>query len=124
MRLQSDAQFHCPANRLARRLAGLGWPVWRYEFDQPVSAPGLTAHAHELPYLFEGREVGGGVRLQDYWVALARWGDPNVGADHADRPAWPRVDESKPVTLRFDADATRLGPGLPRDAFCTAMIRY
>ncbi|WP_298199853.1 carboxylesterase family protein [Novosphingobium sp.] len=124
LRLQSDAQFHCPANRLARRLAGLGWPVWRYEFDQPVSPPGLTAHAHELPYLFEGREVGGGVRLQDYWVALARWGDPNGGADGADRPTWPRVDEGKPVTLRFDPDATRPGPGLPRDSYCTAMIRY
>ena len=124
LRMQSDAQFHCPANRLARLLAGLGWPVWRYEFDQPVGEHGLTAHAHELAYLFDGRRIGGGVRLQDYWIALARWGDPNGAANHAGRPWWPRVDDGHPVTLRFDPDATRLGPGLPRDAFCAATARY
>ena len=124
LRMQSDAQFHCPANRLARALTGLGWPVWRYEFDQPVGTDGLTAHAHELAYLFEGRRVAGGVRLQDYWVALARWRDPNGRLQGADRPAWPQVDDGRPVTLRFDPDATRLAPGLPRDAFCAATVRY
>ena len=42
MRIQSDAEFHCPADRLADLLASHGWPVWRYEFESAKTAASLA----------------------------------------------------------------------------------
>ena len=76
LRLQSDAEFHCPMDRLADLMASNGWPVWFYEFDVGENG-GLTRHAYEIGFVFERRPVGGGARMQDYWAALALTGDPN-----------------------------------------------
>ncbi|WP_052507671.1 carboxylesterase/lipase family protein [Sphingomonas hengshuiensis] len=119
LRMQSDAQFHCPANRMAALLTARGWPVWRYEFDVGPTG-GLTSHAAEIGYIFGGRPVGGGVSVLDYWSALALHGDPNAAIDSTPtRPAWPSLAQGSERTLRFGGQSTEVAKGLPRAAFCS-----
>lgn len=118
LRFTSDAEFICPANRLASHLAGLGWKVWRYEFDG--SDPDkLTAHAREIGYVM-GRKPVGGVQMQDYWVALAKGLDPNAPlGDASSRLKWPQLTVKRPTTLKFGNEATKAERGQPRSAFCS-----
>ncbi|MCJ2187687.1 carboxylesterase/lipase family protein [Novosphingobium beihaiensis] len=120
LRMQSDAMFHCPANRMANLLAAKGWPVWRYEFDVgDKSQGGLTRHAYEVGYVFDGKPVGGGVSMLDYWTALAIDGDPNAKTrTSAPRPLWKPLAKGKTFTLHFGETATKLSKGLPRSSFC------
>lgn len=118
MRIQSDGEFICPANRLAEFLAGKGWPVWRYEFDMGENG-GLTRHAYEIGFVLDRKPVGGGVQMQDYWAALAIAGDPNARlADAAKRPRWEQTSAARPRTLKFGEAATVLENTAPRAAFC------
>ncbi|GGC02559.1 carboxylic ester hydrolase [Novosphingobium endophyticum] len=118
LRMQSDAQFHCPANRLAGLLTREGWPVWRYEFDIGENG-GLTRHAYEVSYVFDAKPAGGGARMQDYWVALAMAGDPNAPiASAGKRPEWKRLTRSHSRTLHFAEKTTVMAKGLPRQDFC------
>jgi para-nitrobenzyl esterase len=118
LRMQSDAEFHCPTDRLADLMASHGWPVWRYEFDVGENA-GLTRHAYEIGWVFERKALPGGVAMQDYWAALAVSGDPNGKAGRAAaRPAWQRWDPKHPLQMAFGQQKTALEPGKPRAAFC------
>jgi para-nitrobenzyl esterase len=118
LRMQSDAQFHCPTDRLADLLASHGWPVWRYEFDVGENG-GLTRHAYEIAWVFERKPLGGGVAMQDYWAALAVTGDPNGKAGRtAVRPKWQRWEPAHPRQMAFGQEATAMEPGEPRAAFC------
>ena len=118
LRMQSDAQFHCPANRLADLLLSKGWPVWRYEFDVGDNG-GLTRHAYEVSFVFGRKAAGGGAQMQDYWAALALAGDPNASTPlNAKRPRWDRLTAAKPVTLVFGNDKTVQVQGQPRSAMC------
>jgi para-nitrobenzyl esterase len=118
LRLESDAQFHCPTDRLADLLASHGWPVWRYEFDVGENG-GLTSHAYELAWVFERKPLPGGVAMQDYWTALAVSRDPNGDAGRAAaRPQWPRWDPAAPRQMAFGQQQTAVEPGKPRAPFC------
>jgi para-nitrobenzyl esterase len=118
LRMQSDAEFHCPTDRLADLLASHGWPVWRYEFDVGENG-GLTRHAYEVSWDFERKALPGGVAMQDYWAALAVTGDPNGKAGRtAARPAWQRWDPAKPLQMAFGPQQTAMEAGKPRAAFC------
>lgn len=104
--IATDATFRCPAGRMAAALARTGGPVWRYEFDGAPDG-GMTRHAIEIPYIFERQPIGG-LRLQDYWVAFARRGDPNaVGL-----PSWPRYDGQAQRHLTFDDRGATAGARL------------
>lgn len=120
LRMQSDAMFHCPANRLASLLAANGWPVWRYEFDVGDRAQGgRTRHAFEVGYVFDDKPVGGDVSMLDYWTALAIAGDPNANTPTSKvRPAWKPLMKRQSYTLHFGEAATTLEKGLPRAPFC------
>lgn len=118
LRMQSDAQFHCPANRLADLLASKGWPVWRYEFDVGENG-GLTRHAYEISFVFDDKPVGGGARMLDYWAALAITGNPNGPlANATPRPRWEMTMPKRPRSLKFGQDETVLEKGQPRSAYC------
>lgn len=118
LRLQSDAQFHCPANRLALLLASHRWPVWRYEFDQPGPL-GVTAHALDVGYVFDGKTMAGGASLQDYWVAFAQRRNPDAARGGGSLlPVWSRVTSARPLTILFEPERTTVASTLPRQDFC------
>jgi para-nitrobenzyl esterase len=118
MRIQSDGEFHCPADRLADLLAANGWPTWFYEFDVGENG-GLTRHAYEVGFVFDRKPVGGGARMQDYWAALAVTGDPNGSTEIAEaRPRWDRWQPHRPRQMLFGQDQTAMIPGKPRAQFC------
>jgi para-nitrobenzyl esterase len=118
LRMQSDAEFHCPTDRLADLLASRGWPVWRYEFDVGENG-GLTRHAFEIGWVFQRKPVGGGVAMQDYWAALAVSGDPNGrAARSAPRPQWQRWEPGHPSQMAFGEQRTSMERGKPRAEFC------
>jgi para-nitrobenzyl esterase len=118
LRMQSDAEFHCPTDRLADLLANHGWPVWRYEFDVGENG-GLTRHAYEVSWDFERKPLPGGVAMQDYWAALAVAGDPNGTAGRtAARPPWQRWDPKRPRQMAFGPHQTAMEAGKPRAPFC------
>jgi len=124
LRLQSDGEFHCPADRLADLLASKGWPVWFYEFDVGENR-GLTRHAYEIGFVFGRNPVGGGVQMQDYWAALALTGDPNGATDSGQpRPRWERWDPERPRQLAFGQDETAMIAGKPRAQFCAFADKY
>jgi para-nitrobenzyl esterase len=118
LRLQSDGEFHCPADRLADLLAQNGWPTWFYEFDVGENG-GLTRHAYEIGFVFGRQPVGGGVQMQDYWAALAVTGDPNGKTlISQNRPDWPRWNPQRPRQMAFGQAQTGIVEGKPRAQFC------
>ncbi len=124
LRLQSDAEFHCPADRLADLMAANGWPVWFYEFDVGEDG-GLTRHAYEIGFVFARQPVGDGVRMQDYWAALATAGDPNgKTAISQDRPRWERWTLDRPRQMEFGQNRTAMAEGKPRAQFCRFAEAY
>jgi para-nitrobenzyl esterase len=124
MRIQSDGEFHCPADRLADLLASHGWPVWRYSFDVGENA-GFTRHAYEIGWVFERKPLPGGVAMQDYWAALAVSGDPNGKAERtAPRPEWQRWVPARPRQMAFGQEQTAMEAGKPRAAFCRFAENY
>jgi para-nitrobenzyl esterase len=124
MRIQSDGEFHCPADRLADLLANHGWPVWRYSFDVGENG-GFTRHAYEIGWVFERKALPGGVAMQDYWAALAVSGDPNGKAGRtAPRPKWQRWDPAKPRQMAFGQEQTAMEAGKPRAPFCRFTENY
>jgi para-nitrobenzyl esterase len=118
LRLQSDGEFHCPADRLADLLATNGWPTWFYEFDVGENGS-LTRHAYEVGFVFDRKPAGGGARMQDYWAALAMTGDPNGATEIAEpRPRWDRWGPGKTRQLFFGETETAMTDGKPRAEFC------
>ena len=124
LRLQSDGEFHCPADRFADLLASNGWPTWFYEFDVGANG-GITAHAYEIGFIFEHKPVGSGVRMQDYWAALAIAGDPNAATPAGQRrPQWERWNPQQPRQMFFGQDESRMIAGKPRAQFCKFAERF
>ena len=69
--------------------------------------------------MFERKPVGGDVRMQDYWAALAIAGDPNAATPGGQaRPRWERWDPQRPRQMFFGEDRSGMIAGKPRAAFC------
>lgn len=84
LRIATDILFRCPAGKLADLLGGAGWPVWRYELDAAADG-GRSFHGSDIAFIHDGKVLGEGLAPQDYWLAFALSGKPEVpGA-----PAWP-----------------------------------
>jgi para-nitrobenzyl esterase len=115
LRIETDAQFHCPANRMATVMMAHGWPVWRYEFDMAPDG-GPTRHALDVGYVFGGKGAGTGPVMQDYWIGLARDLDPD-GQD-AKGTRWAQSTTQTPRTMQFNQNGTALVSGWPRQTFC------
>jgi para-nitrobenzyl esterase len=104
-RMETDVVFRCPANNLAAQLDRLGWPVWRYEFDvgpdNGSAEGGLTSHAYEIGFIIDDKILGTGssqVRMQDHWVNLAKFGNPNGSG----KMRWIRYNPTKKSYAFFD----------------------
>ena len=142
----NDAEAAESGRLLARDIAMtslVGWtnarsrvttqPVWRYLFAQDVpvqDGPGFGAfHTAEVPYLFgnldtalrpytdEDRAVS--ARVQRYWLAFARTGDPNQDG----LPAWARVAGEGSDVLRIGAE-TGMVPAVSSLARLAAISAY
>ena len=115
----TDSTFACPdltTNALLERHA----PVYAYEFDDPHAVndvphapftPPLKAfHSSEIVYVlqtpwvvanparFDPAQQALSDRMQAWWAAFARTGDPNATG----LPAWPRDHGAGPLELRPD----------------------
>ena len=108
--LAADVMFRCGAI-LASRTSGR---AWLYQFEQPRPGEAVTAHSHELVYVFgnEGEwrlkrpmspaELALLNRIQSYWTNFARTGDPNG----PDLPPWPRYSRADDPYLALSAEHT------------------
>jgi para-nitrobenzyl esterase len=112
MELSTDRLFRCPAWRVSTLLAGLGWPVWRYEFDVGQNGS-VTAHAAEIPYVMNERPLGSapGVSMMGYWTRFAIAGDPNGKR----QPDWPRFLPGESRHMIFDSVGATTGARLKED---------
>lgn len=124
-RMETDAVFRCPAANFANLLAGLGWPVWRYEFDiGPMDGnghEGLTAHGREIDFVMNRVPVSAdepALYLQDYWLDFARHGRPG-GTGHR---AWQRYLPGGQATALFTRSGVSQG-NAPRKEICGLISR-
>ena len=111
----SDGMFRVPTLRLAERHHAAGNPTWCYRFDYESPAFGGAmgaAHSFEIPFVFDNIDdpgaafmLGSGepqrrlaAAMHGAWIAFARDGSPQ----HPDLPEWPRFDDDRRATMRFD----------------------
>lgn len=100
--INTDAQFICPARRMAR-LAATHSPVYRYFFtqrlDSPLYGPGGAAHGLEIPFVFQHlddlllytpspADRALETALGAFWTNFAAGGNPN----EAGLITWPVYD--------------------------------
>lgn len=110
--IATDAVFRIPALDLAEAQSAHA-PTWLYEFHEASTAFGGmlgSAHAVEIPYVFDNLDAPGASfltgevteqmralarDLADAWTSFARSGDPNG----SDLPAWAAYDTTARMTL-------------------------
>lgn len=124
-RIETDAVFRCPAANFANLLAGLGWPVWRYEFDiGPMDSNGqeeLTAHGREIDFVMNRIPVIAdepALYLQDYWLDFARHGRPGGTGNRS----WQRYLPGAQSTALFTRSGVSRG-NAPRKEICDLISR-
>jgi para-nitrobenzyl esterase len=103
--------FVCPSLLLAAKFSQQKQQVWVYHFLR--QRPGELAasmgayHGAELPYVFDTHdawlptdEIDRSLtdRMQSYWVAFAKTGNPNSQG----RPYWPAYREHGPTVQMLD----------------------
>jgi para-nitrobenzyl esterase len=109
--LAADVTFRC-GSILSSRASG---SAWIYQFEQPRSGEAVTAHAHELVYVFGNwgpewalkqpmspAELALLDQMQSYWSNFARTGDPNGPS----LPPWPRYSRTDDPYLAISAEHT------------------
>lgn len=106
--LAADVTFRCSAI-LSARASG---PAWIYQFEQPRSGEVVTAHSHELVYVFGNWGTEWPLkqpmspselilldRMQSYWSNFARTGNPNG----PELPLWPKFNRDEDSYLAISA---------------------
>lgn len=105
--------------------------AWLYHFEQPRPGASVTAHSHELLYVFgnEGEwmlarpmspdEVDLVDQVQSYWSNFARSGDPNG----PDLPAWPLYNPADDPYLAIAAARTQARAHLRGD-ICPLFVTH
>jgi len=103
-RIVGDARLVCPTVDAAVRHADAGASTYMYNFDIPANMGGLGAtHGAELVYVFgtgpslDAAQRTASERIQDYWVNLAKSGDPNA----SNLLPWPAFSTGQDVRLNF-----------------------
>ena len=109
--LATDVTFRC-GSILSSRASSL---AWIYQFEQPRSGEAVTAHSHELVYVFGNwgpewplkqpmspAELALLDQMQSYWSNFARTGDPNG----PNLPPWPRYSRTDDPYLAISAEHT------------------
>lgn len=129
---EGDAAFGAPARALARLTTARGARAYLYQFtrigDDSVNRKRGAYHSAEITFVFgrprpilenAGRTAYDAVladAMSDYWVAFARWGDPN-GPPAAGRwPRWPVYDARSDAYLEL-GPAIVAGQGLRRAVY-------
>lgn len=123
-RLTTVASFAAPARFLVRAAAAAGAPAYLYHFTRvPDIERGRKLgafHGLEIVYIFGNMPTRGGFdaadraladALADYWVSVARTGDPNTTG----RPHWPVYDPARDEHLELNSEP-RVAAHLHRDA--------
>jgi para-nitrobenzyl esterase len=130
--VQTDAGNACQSLVLADKLGDLT-PTYEYEFNDPTSPtlygfqpPGIdmnSAHSAELAYLFDftlgdrpltAKQTKLATRMQRYWAAFARTGDPNVKGE----PKWARHTAANGQVMTLRPTGSSSGAGLAAEHQC------
>jgi len=103
--ITGDAFFICPSRRFAKAVTDHGAALYRYSFEQALTAPFApdlgVFHSSELPFVFGndtyplgriGDATWLSTAIQAYWIQFAKTANPNV----MDQPAWPTYDGTEP----------------------------
>jgi para-nitrobenzyl esterase len=99
--LFADTQFNSGARGVARGLAAIGAPVYRYLFVRSRPGRGHPNHGDEVPYVFASLNEAALIEpapfdavdealadaMQDAWIRFAVTGDPNGGS----LAPWPKT---------------------------------
>jgi para-nitrobenzyl esterase len=126
--LAADVTFRC-SSILSSRASSL---AWMYQFEQPRSGEAVTAHAHELVYVFGNwgkewplkqpmsqAELALLDQMQSYWSNFARTGDPNG----PNLPPWPRYSRTDDPYLAISAEHTTASTHL-RGEICPLYVAH
>lgn len=112
LQLTGDIVFGSQARHAARLHARNGNPTYRYIFSCgskqfPLNLAGAH-HGCEIPYLFgqpanpNEADLRTSVVVQNYWVNLARSGDPNG----KELPEWPKYNLASDILIDIENDVT------------------
>ena len=135
-RIFGDELLVCSTYDSALLAAGQGSDVYMYNFDMPVSVPGLVgsmpgeiylgaSHGSELPFVFgtsplfasDSMQLGISQLAERYWTRFAKSGDPNGAMDLA----WPKFSASNDQRMDFQLPAPSVVTGF-RSAECAFWI--
>lgn len=123
-----DLQFACPAREYSEDHARNGRPTWRYVYTHVFnnSTASLGAfHGADIAFVFgpsstfTAAEAQLSQRIQRYWTAFARDGNPGS----VDGIAWPARSASQDIAIEFDD--TRIAPIVDyRKSYCDFWERF
>ncbi len=118
----TDGVFACPARRAARAISATGSSAYLYQFTYPYTLPTFpgvtTAHAFELPFVFENPlgkqltdpDLAMSDTVDGYWFRFVSSGDPNG----AGAVPWPAYTQASDTNLVLDSTVTTQA-GLKKD---------
>jgi para-nitrobenzyl esterase len=135
-RIVGDSLLVCSTYDSALLASAQGSTVYMYNFDIPVSIPGITgtgpgqiylgaSHGSELPFVFDTSplfasdtaQANMSALMERYWTRFAKGGDPNGGMDLT----WPTFSAQNDQRMQFALPAPSILTGF-RAAECDFWI--